>query len=152
MILLCVHVSEQDREISPNPPLSDLVKLLWVVNEDLDPHLHFGLLQAEVQASNLRIYDTLHHSFGSKQCIFITGKTRRQQKQTSHYETYVLQFNSSDYSIVWPEEMPQFTHYCDYAPFKANSLSPTRITAYAIKQDIAANLNGSFIRGTWIMW
>lgn len=39
----------------------------------------------------------------------------------------------------------QFTNYCIYIPFKAIVLSPTRITAYAIRWDIAANLNGSLI-------
>lgn len=44
-------------------PLSDLVKLLWVTDKDLDSHLHFGLLQTEVQASNLGIKDALYHAF-----------------------------------------------------------------------------------------
>lgn len=44
-------------------PLSDLVKLLWVTDDDLNSHLHLGLLQAEVQASNLGIGNTLHHAF-----------------------------------------------------------------------------------------
>lgn len=44
-------------------PLSDLVKLLWVVDDDLDSHLHLGLLQAEVQASNLSVDDTFYHAF-----------------------------------------------------------------------------------------
>ncbi len=29
--------------------------------------------------------------------------------------------------------VPQFTNYCVYVPFKASVLSPTRITAYAIR-------------------
>lgn len=44
------------------PPLPYLVELLWVVNNDLYSHLHFGLLQAEVQAGNLGINNTLHHA------------------------------------------------------------------------------------------
>lgn len=44
-------------------PLSDLVKLLWVADDDLNSHFHLGLLQAEVQASNLGIGDTLYHAF-----------------------------------------------------------------------------------------
>lgn len=45
-------------------PLSDLVKLLWIVDNDLYSHLHLGLLQAEVQASNLGVNDALYHAFG----------------------------------------------------------------------------------------
>lgn len=44
-------------------PLSDLVELLWVTDDDLNSHLHLGLLQAEVQASNLGVGNTLYHAF-----------------------------------------------------------------------------------------
>lgn len=44
-------------------PLSDLVQLLRVVDDDLDAHLHLGLLQAEVQAGDLGVCDALDHPF-----------------------------------------------------------------------------------------
>lgn len=44
-------------------PLSDLVEFFRVVDDDLDAHLHLGLLQAEVQAGNLGVCNTLDHSF-----------------------------------------------------------------------------------------
>ena len=45
-------------------PLSDQVELLRIVNDNLDTHLHFGLLQAEVEASYLGVGNTFYHSFG----------------------------------------------------------------------------------------
>lgn len=56
-------------------PLSDLIKLFWVVDDDLDSHLHLGLLQAEVQASDLGVNNTLHHAW-------------KNTKQHVHHETY----------------------------------------------------------------
>lgn len=63
-----------------NVPLSDLVQFLWVVDDDLDPHLHFGLLQAEVQAGYLSIYNTLHHFCGYTKQAF-DGRNRLKLKR-----------------------------------------------------------------------
>lgn len=60
-----------------NEPLSDLVKLLWVVNDDLNSHLHLALLQAEVQARNLGVDHSLHHAFGPKNRLFNMANTYR---------------------------------------------------------------------------
>lgn len=93
-------------------PLSDLVKLLWVVDDDLDSHLHLGLLQAEVQASNLGVNDTLYHAFGKNtKSMFNRGNGKRIIKVD-----YTLQLDSMRtnkdikihvillyYSIVWLE-------------------------------------------------
>lgn len=46
--------------------MSDLVELLWVVDDDLDSHLHLGLLQTEVQASDLGIDHTFDHACREK--------------------------------------------------------------------------------------
>lgn len=48
-------------------PLSDLVELLGVVDDDLDSHLHLGFLQAEVQACDLGVDYSLHHAFVMRQ-------------------------------------------------------------------------------------
>lgn len=56
-------VQEGEKKVS-NVPLSDLVEFFWVTDDDLDSHLHLGLLQAEVQASNLGVGNTLYHAFG----------------------------------------------------------------------------------------
>lgn len=63
---------KQKSEVFHNLPLSDLVKLFWVVDNDLDSHLHFGFLQAEVQAGNLGIDNTLNHSFVKTQNSMLT--------------------------------------------------------------------------------
>lgn len=57
----CVCLKKNKKNVQKSP-LSDLVELLWVINNNLYTHLHFGLLQAEVQASDLGINDTLHHT------------------------------------------------------------------------------------------
>lgn len=44
-----------------NRPLSDLVKLLGVSNDDLYTHFQLGLLQAKVQAGNFGIDNTFRH-------------------------------------------------------------------------------------------
>ena len=61
---MCVCVSKQNINISHDQPLSDLVELLWVADNDLDSHLHFGFLETEVQASNLGVNNALYHAFG----------------------------------------------------------------------------------------
>ncbi len=133
------------RKDKQNVPLSDLVKLLWVVDDDLDSHLHLGLLQAEVKASNLGIGNTLYHAF----------MKNKQTKSISIKIDYTLQNNqdkTANVILIWAntsclarKEVPQFPNYCVDIPLKASLLSPTRITAYAIRWDIAANLNGSLI-------
>lgn len=49
--------------VKANPPLSDLVELLWVSNDDLDTHFQLGLLQAEVQAGNFGIDNPFRHFY-----------------------------------------------------------------------------------------
>lgn len=65
-------VTVQEGEIYYQP-LSDLVKLLGVVDDDLDSHLHLGLLQAEIQASDLGVSDALYHAFGKTQKSMFNG-------------------------------------------------------------------------------
>lgn len=48
-------------EENANRPLSDLVKLLGVSNDDLYTHFQLGLLQAEVQAGDFGIDNPLRH-------------------------------------------------------------------------------------------
>lgn len=48
-------------------PLSDLVELLWVSNDDLDTHFQLGLLEAEVQARNFGIDNTFCHFYKEKE-------------------------------------------------------------------------------------
>lgn len=54
---------EGEKRKKKSLPLSDLVKLLWVADDDLNSHLHLGLLQTEVQASDLGVSETLYHAF-----------------------------------------------------------------------------------------
>lgn len=68
----------QEGEIYYYLPLSDLVKLLWVIDDDLDSHLHLGLLQAEVQASNLGVSDALYHAFGKTQKTCSSGEMSKE--------------------------------------------------------------------------
>lgn len=49
--------------VKAHRPLSDLVKLLWVSNDDLDTHFQLGLLEAEVQAGNFGIDNTFCHFY-----------------------------------------------------------------------------------------
>lgn len=49
--------------VKANPPLSDLVELLGVSNDNLDAHFQFGLLEAEVQAGDFGIDDTFCHFY-----------------------------------------------------------------------------------------
>lgn len=52
------------KEKKGNIPLSDLVEFFRVIDDDLDSHLHLGLLKAEVQTSDLGVGNTLDHAFG----------------------------------------------------------------------------------------
>lgn len=65
IICKCALMTAQESNIKASMiPLSDLVQLFWVTNNDLDSHLHLGLLQAEVQASNFGVGNTLDHACG----------------------------------------------------------------------------------------
>lgn len=46
-----------------NWPLSDLVELLGVSNDDLNTHFQLGLLEAKVQAGNFGIDDSFCHFY-----------------------------------------------------------------------------------------
>lgn len=61
-----------------NPPLSDLVELLWVSNDDLDTHFQLGLLQAEVQAGNFGIDNPFCHFYAdSKRHVKISSNSHQ---------------------------------------------------------------------------
>lgn len=49
--------------VGANPPLSDLVELLGISNDNLDAHFQLGLLEAEVQAGDFGIDDTFCHFY-----------------------------------------------------------------------------------------
>ena len=57
------NITKKAEKATSSLPLSDLVELLWVIDDDLDAHLHLCLLKAEVQAGDLGIGHTLHHAF-----------------------------------------------------------------------------------------
>lgn len=89
--------------------MSDLVKLLWVVDNNLDSHLHLGLLQAEVQASNLGVNDTLYHAFGKTQnSMFDRGNIQRIWLTILKHTFY---FRLLFYCLA-RKVVPQFTNYC----------------------------------------
>lgn len=121
--------------LKANRPLSDLVELLWVSNDDLDTHFQLGLLEAEVQAGNFGIDDTFCH-------FYVENKQRVKYlfAVTKHYVKAwwltILQLSGQKRN----ETVYKLLSLCS---LKARVLSPTRITAYIITFDIAAKLNGS---------
>lgn len=95
-------------------------------------------------------------------CLWINTNTAclKQFKQTTPYNltdkiTSILKHMAFYFGLLFNclagKEVPQFTNYCLHS-FKASVLSPTRITAYAIRWDIAANLNGSLISCNCNAW
>lgn len=147
-VMPCVWLTHE------NTPLSDLVKLLWVVNEDLDSHLHLGLLQAEVQAGNLSVDHTFHHAFGHTDNMSSNIRDFKQVRIHNLNPSFALWnltlmlkqrtcFHPISFFFLARKEVPQFIEHCNYILFKVSLLSTTRITAHAIRTDIAANLNGS---------
>lgn len=82
-------------------PLSDLVKLLWVVDDDLDSHLHLGLLQAEVQASNLSVDDTFYHAFRWTQKQHDQQDTQTKNLSWPKLKTHRLYDYIQDLWFIW---------------------------------------------------
>lgn len=119
-----------------SPPLSDLVQLLRVGDDDLDAHFQLGLLEAEVQAGNFGIDNTFHHfCFVEKERQLFTATEHGVEPLRSTIRTTCLA----------KEERKTVYKLLSLRILKARVLSPTRITAYVMALDIAAKLNGSSI-------
>lgn len=77
-------------------PLPDLVQFLRVVDDDLDAHLHLGLLQAEVQAGNLGVCNTLDHSFAwTEQRVNPQSSSVRSGLSTHHLQTALISLSGN---------------------------------------------------------
>lgn len=124
--------------VKANPPLSDLVELLGVSNDNLDAHFQLGLLEAEVQAGDFGIDDTFCH-------FYVENKQRVENLfpvTKPLCESVVI---NNPIQLFGQRRNETVDKRLSLRSLKARVLSPTRITAYIITSDIAAKWNGSSI-------